>query len=132
MGLVEDRDKISTGVTYQYISTIIVIFEGFLFYLFIVHFFSTEIVGAISLLNAILALFSIIFSLGLGAGVQHFISYYIGQNDAKAVKQIVIKLSMVAVLISIIAFAFIWITATEFATLFFHSLKYTIFMQLLA
>ncbi|MEM4137040.1 MATE family efflux transporter, partial [Metallosphaera sp.] len=110
MGLVEDRDKISTGVTYQYIYTIILIFEGFLFYLFLVHFFSTEIVGAIALLNAILALFSIIFSLGLGTGVQHFISYYIGQNDVKAVKQIVIKMSMIAVLISIIAFAFIWIT----------------------
>ncbi|MEM3790957.1 MAG: flippase [Thermoproteota archaeon] len=132
MGLVEDRDKISTGVAYQYIYTIILIFEGFLFYLFLVHFFSTEIVGAIALLNAILALFSIIFSLGLGAGVQHFISYYIGQNDAKAVKHIVIEMSMIAVLISIIAFAFIWITAPEFATLFFHSLKYTIFMQLLA
>ncbi|MEM4071590.1 MAG: MATE family efflux transporter, partial [Thermoplasmata archaeon] len=108
MGLVVDRDKISTGVTYQYIYTIILIFEGFLFYLFLVHFFSTEIVGAIALLSAILALFSIIFSFGLGAGVQHFISYYIGQNDVKAVKQIVIKMSMIAVLISIIAFAFIW------------------------
>ena len=74
MGLVEDRDKISTGVTYQYIYTIIWILEGFLFYLFLVHFFSTEIVGAIALLSAILALFSIIFSLGLGTDVQHFIS----------------------------------------------------------
>ncbi|MEM3844606.1 MAG: hypothetical protein QXU98_02730 [Candidatus Parvarchaeota archaeon] len=83
MSLIADRDKISTGVTYQYISTIIGILEGFLFYLFIVHFFSTEIVGAIALLSAILALFSIIYSLGLGTGVQHFISYYIGQTMSK-------------------------------------------------
>ncbi|MGC8582056.1 MAG: hypothetical protein ACP5MW_06950, partial [Thermoplasmata archaeon] len=73
-----DADSISKGATYQYISTIVVLFEGFLFYIFIVHFFSTEIVGAIALLSAILALFSIIFSLGLGTGVQHFISYYLG------------------------------------------------------
>ncbi|MEM3431480.1 MAG: hypothetical protein QW783_02970 [Candidatus Micrarchaeia archaeon] len=74
MDLVADRDKISTGVTYQFIYKIIWIFEWFLFYLFLVHFFSTEIVGAIALLSAILALFSIIFSLGLGTDVQHFIS----------------------------------------------------------
>ncbi|MEM3334189.1 MAG: hypothetical protein QW745_08330 [Thermoplasmata archaeon] len=74
MDLVADRDKISTGVTYQFIYKIIWIFEWFLFYLLLVHFFSTEIVGAIALLSAILALFSIIFSLGLGTDVQHFIS----------------------------------------------------------
>jgi len=132
MNLSASTDKISTGVTYQYISTLIVLLEGLLFYIFLVHIFDTEIVGAIALLSAIFFLFSIIFSLGLGTGVQHFISYYIGRNDPNAVKQIIKKMSLVAVIVSIIAFLFIWFTAPEFAILFFHSLKYTIFIQVLA
>ncbi|MGC8693536.1 MAG: polysaccharide biosynthesis C-terminal domain-containing protein [Thermoplasmata archaeon] len=132
MDLSAGTDRISTGVTYQYISTIVVLFEGFLFYLFLVHFFSTEIVGAIALLSAIMALFSIIFSLGLGTGVQHFISYYLGKKDPDAVRQIVKKMSLISVLIGMLAFTVTWVTAPEFAILFFHSYKYTIFVQLLS
>jgi O-antigen/teichoic acid export membrane protein len=89
-------------------------------------------VGAIALLNAILALFSIMFSLGLGTGVQHFISYYLGKKDSGAIKLIIKNMSLIAVLIAFISFLFIWFTAPEFAILFFHSYKYTIFLQLLS
>ncbi|MGC9088499.1 MAG: MATE family efflux transporter, partial [Conexivisphaera sp.] len=114
MDLLEDADSISKGATYQYIYTIVMIFEGFLFYIFIVHFFSTEIVGAIALLSAILALFQIIFSLGLGTGVQHFISYYLGRKDPDAIGHIIKKMGLVSVLLGIFAFIVTWVSAPLF------------------
>ncbi len=131
MDLSESVDKISTGVTYQYLATIIVLFEGFIFYIFIVHFFPTQTVGAVALLSAIVNLFTIIFSLGLGTGVQHFISYYLGKKDANSIKEIIKKMSIIAILISLVSFLFLWFTAPVFATLFFHSYKYTIFLKVL-
>ncbi len=131
MDLLESSDKISTGITYQYLSTIITLFEGFLFYVFIVHYFSTETVGAISLLSAILSLFTMIFSLGLGTGIQHFISYYLGKNDASRVKEIIIKMSIIGVFLGLISFLFLWFTAPFFSNILFHTYKYTTFLEIL-
>jgi len=75
--------------------------------------------------------FTIIFSLGLSSGVQHFISYYIGRKDPSTVKQIIKRMSFVAVLLSAASLLLVWITAPDFALLFFHSLKYTIFLNVL-
>ena len=76
-------------------------------------------------------MFTIIFSLGLSSGVQHFISYYIGRKDPSTVKQIIKRMSFVAVLLSAASLLLVWITAPDFALLFFHSLKYTIFLNVL-
>jgi O-antigen/teichoic acid export membrane protein len=132
MDLSESADKLSTGVPYQYLATIVALVEGFLFYVFLMHFFISQVVGAIALLSAMLNLFTIIFSLGLGTGVQHFISYHLGKNDAYTIKEIIKKMSLIAVLVSLLSCLILWIIAPPLANLFFHSYMYTIYLQVLS
>jgi len=60
-----ERDSVSRGIVYQYANTITAVLAGFLFYIYIIHFFPPEIVGVVALLLAIASLFNIVFTLGL-------------------------------------------------------------------
>jgi len=124
MELAAKVDDIGTSVTYQYASTIVSVFSGFLFYIYIVRVFSTEVVGVVALLSAIMILFGTVFSVGLNFGVQHFISYYIGQNNPSALRGVVKEISLLLLLVSIIAIVSMWFSAPAFAYLFFHTYTY--------
>jgi O-antigen/teichoic acid export membrane protein len=80
MDIYESRDKLGTGISWLYLSSIVSVLAGALFYIFISHLFPTEIVGVFALLSAILTLFQTIFTLGLSNGIQHFISYHLGER----------------------------------------------------
>jgi len=72
-----------TAIMEAYLSypfSLSLVVAGSLFYIFIIHSHSTEIVGVFSLLNAIAFLFSTVFSLGLQQGMQHLISYHLGRG----------------------------------------------------
>ena len=73
-------DEIGKSVIYQYLYAIVSVLSGFLFYIYIVRVFTTEVVGVVALLSAMMILFSTIFGVGLSFGVQHFISYYLGKK----------------------------------------------------
>jgi len=124
MEALEKGDDIGRSVTYQYLSSIITVLSGFLFYIYIVRVFSTEGVGVVALLSAIMILFATVFSVGLNYGVQHFISYYIGQNNPSALRGVVKEISLLLVLVSIIAILFMWFSSPIFAYLFFHTYSY--------
>jgi len=81
MTLYEGRDTTIRGAYWQHLSPLTLVVVGGLFYIFIIHFYNTEIVGVFSLLSAIAFLFSTVFSLGLQQEVQHFISYHLGRGD---------------------------------------------------
>ena len=82
-----------------------------IFYIYIVRVFTTEVVGVVALLSAMMILFSTIFSVGLGFGVQHFISYYIGKNDPESLRAVVKEISIVLILVSILAIVFMWFSS---------------------
>jgi len=131
MEALEKGDDIGRSVTYQYLSSIVSVLSGFLFYIYIVRVFSTEVVGVVALLSAIMLIFATIFSLGLNVGVQHFISYYIGQNNHSALKGVVKEVPLLLVLVSIIAIIFMWFSSPAFAYLFFHTYTYLYLIRLM-
>ena len=124
MEALETGDGIVKSVIYQYLSAIVGVLSGFLFYIYIVRVFTTEVVGVVALLSAMMILFSTIFSVGLGFGVQHFISYYIGKNDPESLRAVVKEISIVLILVSILAIVFMWFSSPAFAYLFFHTYRY--------
>jgi len=124
MESLEKGDDIGRSVTYQYLSSIVSVLSGFLFYIYIIRVFSTEVVGVVALLSAIMILFGTVFSVGLNFGVQHFISYYIGQNNLSALRGVVKEVSLLLLLVSIIAIVSMWFSAPAFAYLFFHTYTY--------
>ena len=87
MEALESGDEIGKSVIYQYLSAIVSVLSCFLFYIYIVRVFTTEVVGVVALLSAMMILFSTIFGVGLNFGVQHFISYYIGKNDPESLRK---------------------------------------------
>ena len=111
MGVLETGDQIGKSIIYQYLSAIVGVLSGFLFYIYIVRVFTTEVVGVVALLSAMMFLFSTIFGVGLNFGVQHFISYYIGKNDPESLKAVVKGISIVLILVSILAIVFMWFSS---------------------
>ena len=45
MTLFEDRDSVISGASWQYISSILLVVVGGLFYIFIIHSYSSQVVG---------------------------------------------------------------------------------------
>jgi O-antigen/teichoic acid export membrane protein len=86
--------------------------------------FTTEVVGVVALLSAMMILLSTIFSVGLNFSVQHFISYYIGKNDPGSLRGVVKEISIILILVSILAIVFMWFSSPAFAYLFFHTYRY--------
>ena len=124
MEVLETGDEIGKSVIYQYLSAIVGVLSGFLFYIYIVRVFTTEVVGVVALLSAMMILFSTIFGVGLSFGVQHFISYYIGKNDPESLRSVVKGISIVLILVSVLAIVFMWFSSPAFAYLFFHTYRY--------
>jgi len=131
MTLYEGRDTTIRGAYWQYLSSLTLVVVGGLFYIFIIHFYSTEIVGVFSLLNAIAFLCSTVFSLGLQQGVQHFISYHLGRGEDGMIRALVRKFTAVGFLLSLGAFATLWVLSPAFALLFFHSYAYLDYLRLM-
>lgn len=105
--------------------------SGFIFYLILVRMFDTSIVGTISLLNTVTGLFAIIFAFGLGYGLQHYISYFLGKGDYSSIKTLIRKFLRITFGITFAAFAFLWFAAPYIATEFFHDPTATILIRIL-
>ncbi len=132
MALYDARDTVIRGVSWQFYSSIVSIFVGSLFYIFIIHVFNnTEIVGVFSLLSAIAYLFSTVFGLGLGVGIQHFISYHLGRGEEGTVRSIVWKFSLVGFGLSVASFLSLWFLSPLLSTLFFHTYAYLWYLRLI-
>jgi len=131
MTLYEGRDTTIRGAYWQYLSSLTLVVAGGLFYIFIIHFYSTEIVGVFSLLSAISFLFSTVFSLGLQQGAQHFISYHLGREEDGMIRSLVRKFTAVGFLLASAAFISLWFLSPTFALLFFHSYAYLDYLRLM-
>ena len=121
MTLYENRDSTLSGAYWQYISSIFTVIAGALFYIFIIHVYSTQIVGVFALLSAIVVIFNAIFTLGLQTGVQHFISYHLGRREESAIRALVKKVLLFELALASASFATVWVLSPILATLFFHT-----------
>ena len=117
---------------FQYTGSGVQLFSGAIFYLIVVRLFSTTIVGAIALFIAIVGLFNIIFSFGLGTAAQHFTSYNLGKRDYPSVRHTIRKIIFLGFLLSIVGFLFLIASAEPISLLFLHSTNYTTLVRLLS
>lgn len=117
---------------FQYTGSGVQLFSGAIFYLIIVRLFDTTIVGAIALFIAIVGLFNIVFSFGLGTAAQHFTSYNLGKRDYPSVGHTIRKIILIGFILSLLGFAFLQITAEPISILFLHSSQYTTLVRLLS
>lgn len=94
--------------------------SGLIFYILIVHFFTTTSVGALSLSLAVMSLFSIIFSLGLGSAAQHFVAYNIQRDDYSRASGIIYIITVFGTLLAFAASLTLIVSAGALSLLFFH------------
>ena len=130
MTLYERKDSMLRGAYWQYISSISFVIAGGLFYIFLVRFYPTNIVGAFSLISAISYLFTTAFSLGLQQGIQHFISYHLGRGEDNAVKSLMKKFTILGLVLSVAAFGSLWLLIPVIMPLFFHTNYYLTYLRL--
>ncbi|MEM0159784.1 MAG: MATE family efflux transporter, partial [Candidatus Micrarchaeaceae archaeon] len=131
MNINEGRDSTLRGAYWQYMSSVFTVAVGALFYIFIIHVYTPEIVGVFALLAAIATIFSTIFSLGLQPGTQHFVSYHLGRGEEGAIKSLVKKIILFALLLSISSFVTVWLLSPLLSSFFFHTFKYIGYLRLI-
>lgn len=125
------REEIGSGIFFQYVNSISYVLAGFIFYIYIIHFYSSELVGVVALLLAIASLLNMVFSLGIGYGMQHFISYHLGKGEFTKIRNIITRFSIIGVCLALISFIFLYLNAPIFTSLFFHSDSYVFLVRLL-
>lgn len=124
--------SVGMDAIFQYTGSGVQLFSGMVFYIVITRLFSIANVGAIALFVAIVGLFNVIFSFGLGTAAQHFTSYNLGKGDYAAVKKTIYKILGFGFAFSMIGFAFLILMSTDIAVLFLHSDSYDILIRVLA
>ncbi len=117
---------------FQYSGSGVQIFSGMIFYLIVVRLFSTTAVGAIALFLAIIGLFQVVFSFGLGTASQHFTSYSIGKGDYASAAKVFYKIITYGFAVSIIGFLALLLLSPLLSVLFLHSASYTNLIRLLS
>ena len=129
----ESRSRsIGLDAIFQYTGSGVQFFSGMIFYLIIVRLFSTTAVGAIALFLAIIGLFQIVFSFGLGTAAQHFTSYSIGLGDFAAAAKVFYKIITYGFLVSIFGFLSLLLLSPVISISFLHSNQYTNLIRLLS
>lgn len=121
MEQIEQREEIRGGVFFQYFKSATTVLAGFIFYVYIIHFYSSEFVGTVALLLAIVQLVGVLFSLGLGFALQHYISYHIGRKEYGSVVGMAIKFSIIGISLAALSVTFLYFSSPIFVALFFHT-----------
>ncbi len=124
--------SIGMDAIFQYTGSGVQLFSGAIFYIIIVRLFSTTAVGAIALFLAIVGLFNVIFSFGLGTAAQHFTSYNLGNGNYASVKKTIYKIIGIGFVLAIAGFISLFITSGEISTIFLHTVKDTVLVRLLS
>lgn len=124
--------SIGVDALFQFTGTSVQFFSGMIFYLIIVRLFNTTAVGAIALFLAIVGLFQVVFSFGLGTAAQHFTSYSIGKGDYASASKVFYKIISYGFAVSIAGFFALLLLSPYLSLIFLHSSAYTNLVRLLS
>lgn len=124
----------STGIDaiFQFTGSGMQLFSGAIFYIIIVRLFNTTAVGAIAFFLAVVGLFSIVFSFGLGSAAQHFISYHIGIKDYHAARWTIYKIISWGFLFAILGTLALVFLSSDVSLIFLHNTHYSGLVRLLS
>ncbi len=118
-------ERSSTSVSWVYLSNLTFLLSGAVFYLYLAHVLSYNDLGAVVILSAIAALMPVVFSLGIGTGFQHFLSYHLGRSDIPVLKRLVRSAFFFAFVLSLAAAGATFVLSSGLSDLFFRTRAYT-------
>ena len=131
MEQLEIKEEIGGGIFFQYVNSIAGVLAGFIFYIYIIRSYSSELVGTVALLLAITSLLNVFFSLGLGYGLQHYISYQMGRREFGQIRKMITKFSFFGLSLGFLSLVFLYFSSPIFAILFFHTSRYILLVKYL-
>lgn len=91
---------------------------------------STTLVGSISLIYAIISIFSVFFVIGFSAGIEHFVAFHLSRNNYGNVKSLIKKTGVFAIISAVMAYTVVYAIAPYIAMVLFHSLYYVDFIRI--
>lgn len=124
--------SLGVDAIFQYTGSGVQLFSGMVFYIIVARLFSSSGVGAIALFLAVIGLFNIVFSIGLGTATQHFTSYHIGVGDYASVKQTVYKIIEIGFILSAAGLVSLYFLSPFVSEVFLHTKAYTELVKLLS
>jgi O-antigen/teichoic acid export membrane protein len=120
--LLENPTETPRGsIPWIYGSTISFFLAGGVFYLWLAHTLPSEELGSVVVLSAIALIMSTGAALGLGAGFQHFLSFYKSRSELSILRALVRSSFLIATLLSLAAATVLVALSSPLSTLFFHS-----------
>lgn len=122
--LVEVVEPPSKSVSWIYISSLTLVLSGALFYIYLARVLPYTDLGAVVILSAIAGIMPVVFSLGLGTGFQHFLSFHLGRSEIPVLKRLVRSAFFFALLLSLAAAGATFALSAGLSDLFFHNRSY--------
>ena len=89
-------------------------------------------VGVVALFVAVIVLFNVVFSFGLGTAAQHFTSYNLGKGDYPSVRFTIYKIIRYGFILSILGFLALYAMSPLISVVFLHSETYTSLVRALS
>lgn len=134
MGLVLKAkvQTLGTDAIFQYSGTLTRFLAGLIFYIVVDRLFDTTLVGAIALLIALIGMFDAVFSIGLGAAAQHFISAHLGKEDFGSARRTVLRIMTLAVISSFAGALALEALSPQISDILFHSPDFVFFVRVAA
>jgi O-antigen/teichoic acid export membrane protein len=126
----DKSESFESGIALQYAAVISMFIFSTLFYFIIAHLLSTTLVGSISLIYAMISIFSVFFVIGFSAGIEHFVSFHLSRQNYGNVKSLIRKTGIFAILSAVIAYTVIFFLAPYIAKVLFHSLYFIDFIRI--
>jgi O-antigen/teichoic acid export membrane protein len=127
----ESIDTPPSSVPWVYASTVSFLLAGGIFYLYLARVLPLGELGSVVILQAIAPIASTAISLGLGAGFNHFLSYYRARGERSTTRTLVRSSFVAAGVLALVAVAIIAALSNPLSVLFFHTDQYASTIQLL-
>lgn len=128
----DDRDPAHASVPWVYLSSAVFLLSGAVFYVYLAHVISPDELGSVVILAAIAAIMSVAFSLGIGSGFLHFVSFYLGRSSPPTIRALIRASFFLALLLGVASALLTVALSTELSLGFFHTSAYSGTVELLA
>ena len=128
--LKNQSESFESGIALQYSAVISMFIFSTLFYFIIAHLLSTTLVGSISLIYALISIFSVFFVVGFSAGIEHFVSFHLSRGNYGNVRSLIRKTGLFACLSAVLAYMVIFAISPYIAEVLFHSLYFITFIRI--
>jgi O-antigen/teichoic acid export membrane protein len=127
-----DSDTKRADIHWVYLSTVYFLLAGAAFYLYLARVLPPEELGAVVLMQAIATIVSVLVSLGLSYGFQHYLSFYRGRQVPRTVRLLVRSSLIATALLALVGLSITLALSGTFSVLLFHSAFYRGDLELLS